>query len=225
MNKRMNRCIASLLLVSAGMLVFANNAFSQRGSLRLNGFASYAFDDRVDGYASSTSYFEGKIKGGFHWGIGLEYMARPNLGVDLTYYRQDTDAPMDYYNPLHKTRDFDLAANYILLGSTSYWRVNEIVEPYLGAQAGLGILSVSNKENGNDESATKFAWGVKGGSNFWVTDKMALKLNLGLISVAQAVGGGLYFGTGGVGTGISTYSSMLQFTIGSGLAFRLGAHK
>jgi hypothetical protein len=38
----------------------------------------------------------------------------------------------------------------------------------------------------------------------------------------QGAGGGLYFGTGGAGAGVSTYSSMLQFGLGGGLTFALG---
>jgi hypothetical protein len=32
----------------------------------------------------------------------------------------------------------------------------------------------------------------------------------------------LYFGTGGAGAGLSSYSSMLQFGLGGGLVFKLG---
>ena len=36
------------------------------------------------------------------------------------------------------------------------------------------------------------------------------------------MGGGLYFGTGGAGAGVSTYSSYYQFNLGGGLVFKLG---
>ncbi len=34
--------------------------------------------------------------------------------------------------------------------------------------------------------------------------------------------GGFYFGTGGVGAGVSSYSTMYQFGVGGGLVFKLG---
>jgi hypothetical protein len=40
------------------------------------------------------------------------------------------------------------------------------------------------------------------------------------MSAVQSAGGGLYFGTGGGGAGVSTYSSMYQFGLGGGLAFQ-----
>ena len=42
------------------------------------------------------------------------------------------------------------------------------------------------------------------------------------MSAVQGAGGGLYFGTGGGGVGVSTYSSMYQFGLGGGLTFALG---
>jgi hypothetical protein len=50
---------------------------------------------------------------------------------------------------------------------------------------------------------------------------VGIKLQTGLISLAQAAGGGIYFGSGGVSPGLSTYSSILQFSLGGGLVFRL----
>ena len=63
-------------------------------NLRLNGYTTYVFDDKVDSYYSSTSYYEGKIKGGFLWGGGLEYMASQTTGIERKYLRLDTKAPL-----------------------------------------------------------------------------------------------------------------------------------
>ena len=76
-----------------------------------------------------------------------------------------------------------------------------------------------------DNSATKFAWGLRLGANIWASEKMAIKLQGQLMSAVQGAGGGLYFGTGGAGVGVSTYSSMLQFGLGGGITFALGGSK
>ena len=68
-----------------------------QGGININLYGSYVFDDKFDTYYSSSSYFEGKIKGGFQWGIGVEYMVHPEYGIELLYYRQDTNAPTRYY--------------------------------------------------------------------------------------------------------------------------------
>ena len=57
--------------------------------------------------------------------------------------------------------------------------------------------------------------------NFWASEKIGIKLQAQLLSVAQATGGGLYFG-GGAGVAVSSYSTIYQFGLGGGLVFRFG---
>jgi hypothetical protein len=190
--------------------------------LRVNGYAFYAFDDRVDSYYSKTEYFNGKLKGGFQWGGGLEYMIIPTQSIELSYLRLDSEAPIEYFDNGVKNTIFDVASNYILIGSNRYLRVNPKIEPYAGLQLGMGIFNVDNPDKGNSANATKFALGAKLGLNIWATDKVGIKMQAGVMSAVQGAGGGLYFGTGGVGAGVNTYSSFYQFYIGGGLTFKMG---
>jgi len=192
--------------------------------LRLNLYTFYAFDDNVDSYYSNTDYYNGTIKGGFQYGGGLEYMMVPQQGVELSYLRLDSNAPMEYYDFSSnrvKNTDFDVATNYILLGSNRYFGMNPKIEPYGGLQAGMAIFNVENPDNGKSGNSTKFAWGAKLGLNFWASDKVGIKMQTGLVSAVQSAGGGLYFGTGGAGAGVSTYSTFYQFYIGGGLTFNM----
>jgi hypothetical protein len=66
---------------------------------------------------------------------------------------------------------------------------------------------------------SKFAWGLKAGAIVWATPKFGVKLQAQLLSVAQSVGGGVFFGTGGASAGVSTYSSIYQFSLGGGLVY------
>jgi hypothetical protein len=50
------------------LFAFISLCNAQR-EVRLNGYATYAFDDKFDTYYSSTQYIEGKIKGGLLWGV------------------------------------------------------------------------------------------------------------------------------------------------------------
>lgn len=192
--------------------------------LRVNGYTFYAFDDKVDSYYSSTEFFEGKIKGGFQWGGGLEYMMAPVQSIELSYLRLDSNAPMTYYDKSSngvKFTDFTVATNYIMLGSNRYFKGLGKVEPYAGLQAGVGIINIENPDNRRSDNATKFAWGLKAGVNVWANEKVGIKIQTGLNSAVQAAGGGFYFGTGGGGAGISAYSSFYQFYIGGGLTFSM----
>ncbi|WP_057935756.1 outer membrane beta-barrel protein [Algoriphagus resistens] len=212
-------------LITLFFLAFVASA-SMAQELRINTYAGYVFKDKVDSYYSSSSYFEGQIQDGLRWGAGIEYHI-PNRGaVEIQYLRQDTNAPTVYqdggiFGGQIQNTDFDMAINWLMLNGTRYFPVNEIVEPFAGAGFGMGIFNVTNPDTGSERSGTKFAWNIRGGSNFWVADNVAIRVQASLFSATQAVGGGLYFGTGGAGGGLSSYSSMYQFGLEGGLVFRL----
>ena len=217
-----------ILILIAGSQVFAQKVVvvsSNDGpQVRLNGYALYAFDDNhVSSYYSTTSYFDGKIRGGFQYGGGIEVMPFSAAGIEFTYLRLDSKAPMDYYNVGTQYTNFDLAQNWLFLSFNKYVPIqgNKKVEPFAGLQLGIDILDVTNPDNNNSASATKFAWGIKAGTHIWVSEKVALKLQLGLMSAVQAIGGGIYFGTGGAGAGVSGFSTYYQFNLGGGLVFRI----
>jgi hypothetical protein len=210
-------------LLTIALLLTGGYLFAQSGaSIRLNGYATYAFDDNgVDSYYSDTDYFDGKIKGGFQYGGGLEVLPSPAIGIEITYLRLDSKAPMEYYNDGIQYTDFNLAQNFLFLGFNKYLPVNPRLEPFVGVQLGMDILDIENPDNGNTGSNTKFAWGIKAGTHVWVNERVGLKIQLGLLSAVQAMGGSIYFGTGGAGAGVSGFSSYYQFNLGGGLVFKL----
>jgi hypothetical protein len=195
---------------------------SQGVSLRLNAYATYAFDDNsVDSYYSNTSYFQGAVKGGFEYGGGLEVMLHKAYGLEFTYLRLDSKAPMEYYNNGVVYTNFDLASNYIMVGGNRYLQMNPKIEPYGGMMLGAAVFNVTDPDIGESSSATKFAWGIKAGLNIWASEKVGIKLQASLLSASQAVGGSVYFGTGGAGAGVSGYSTFYQFILGGGLVIKL----
>lgn len=207
-------------------LVICYNLTSQAQELRLNTYAGYVFQDKVDSYYSSSSYFEGTIEESLRWGLGIEYRIDANKAFELQYLRQDTNAPITYQDGGYlggalQNTNFDAAMNWIMLNGTNYIQVNETVEPFIGGGIGMGIYNVENPDNGNSDGGTKFAWAIRGGSNFWVSENVAIRIQANLMSAVQSVGGGVYFGTGGTGAGLSTYSTMYQFGFDGGLVIRI----
>lgn len=192
-------------------------------NVRFNAYAAYVFDDNVDSYYDPYNYYRGRINGGFQWGGGLEFMVDQTKGIELKYLRRDAVAPMEYYKDgAVRYKDFDLAMNYILIGGSNYFKTGGKVEPYAGAAIGMNIISAKNVDVSTDNTTTKFAWGVKLGTNIWATEKVGLKLQADLLSVVQSAGGSFYFGTGGSGAGLSAYSTVYQWVLGGGLTFKLG---
>jgi hypothetical protein len=194
------------------------------GQTRINLYGSYTFEDSFDSYYDQGNYYEGQLQGGFQYGIGIEREIRKGTYLELSYLRLDTNAPTRYYGGfIPNQADFDVALNYILLGvNHTLTKPGSKVEGFGGFMAGVGIVNVDNPNSNYSESATKFAWGIKGGATIWATKKVGVKLQAQLLSITQSVGGGLFFGTGGVSAGLSSYSSVYQFSLGGGLVFELG---
>lgn len=191
---------------------------------RINLYGTYVFDDEVSAYDTYNYGFGGKIKGGFQYGVGLEFLPRKDMGVELLWIGQTTTADINYYSssliggiPLV----VDLNLNFAMVGFNRYMRnPDSKVETYGGIM--LGCLFESAKYQDYSQSAERFSWGMRLGANIWASEKVALKLQAQIISAVQAVGGSIYFGTGGSGAGVSSYSSMLQFGLGGGLTFAFG---
>jgi len=208
-------------LVLAGLSV---SAFGQ-GKIKLNAYGAYVFDDKFDTYYTSNQYIAGKIKGGFQWGAGLEFALHDDYGVELVYYRQDTEAPITYdYGTGLGERTVDLGINYIMAGGMRYLDTgNEKLQPYGGLLAGAAIFDNKEPQGDEDDEYVKFTWGARLGVNIWATEKVALKLQVQLLSAVQGAGGGLSLGTGGAGIGVSTYSTIYQVGLGGGLCIKIGA--
>lgn len=207
----------SSLLIACLFFVVANAQ-----QTRLNLYGAYVFDDKIDSYwDNNAGYYKGRINGGFQWGAGIEYQVNPFYGIELKYLRQDAKAPMaflvDAGGP--KAADFDLGLNYILIGGKRYLPKGKL-EPFGGMALGAAILSIKNPSTNYQLTRTKFAWNLNAGLNLWAAENVGIKFQAQLLSAVQSIGGGMFVGTGGVGGGINSYSSMLQFSLGGGLVFR-----
>ncbi|TFV97739.1 porin family protein [Algoriphagus kandeliae] len=214
----MKKLIALVILLSVSRI-----ALSQE--IRLNTYGGYIFKNTVNSYYTSSSFYEGTIQDGFRWGAGIEYYIQDKGGIEIQYLRQNTNVPTRYADGIFggniQFTDFDLGVNYVMINGTRYFSVSEKVEPFAGAGIGLGIFSVKNPDNGNNNTATKLSWNIRGGANLWLAENVALRVQASLFSAVEAIGGGLYFGTGGSGAGLSTYSTMYQFGLEGGLVFRI----
>ncbi|WP_435133501.1 hypothetical protein [Formosa sp. A9] len=207
-------------------LITLIGSFSWAQNFNINLYGSYAFADSFDSYYDYNNYYDGKIEDGFQWGAGLEYMTNHNTGIELMYLRHDTNAPTYYLDQgffvNERFTNFDLGINYILLGGNRYFRASgSPLEGFGGLSAGMVIANIDNPDNGNSETTTKFAWGAKLGGIYWLSDKLGIKAQAQLLSAVQAMGGGFYFSGYGPSAGLSSYSTIYQFSLGGGLVFKM----
>lgn len=208
-------------VLSVILIAFIMPAFAQK--TRLNVYTNYIFDDQVDSYYDANNYYNGKVQAGFQWGGGIEFMVRPEYGIEISYLREDTKSSLKTAQSPGKYKDYDLAVNYIFLSGTRYFRKPAgRVEGFGGLGAGVGIFNAKDPSDGRSQNLTKFSWQLRGGAIIWATEKVGVRLQAQLQSAVQAFGGGLYVGTGGVGAGVNSYSSIMQFGLGGGLVFNFG---
>lgn len=215
----MKKIIIIILLTGISQLVFSQE-------IRINTYGGYVFKDKVDSYYSSSSYYEGQIQDGARWGGGIEYVIPERGAFEIQYLRQNTNAPTVYMDGILsggqlQRSNFDLRLNWLMLNSTRYFPISEQLEPFAGFGVGMGIFSLTNPDTNNERSATKFAYSFRGGINLWIVNNLAFRAQASLFSAVQSMGGSLYFGTGGTGAGLSSYSSMFQFGFDGGLVFRI----
>jgi len=182
--------------------------------ISLNVLGGYVFGDNV-----STDKFYGNVNGGFQWQAGLEFGLKKMYGLELYYVRQDTHIDVENYGVTPK-QTFNAGINYILLGGKRYSYVkSEALTVWYGVSLGAAF---GNNEDG-DGSYSKFAWGLRLGLKAKPNpaSKIGFLFQAQLLSAVQAAGGGIYFGTGGVGTGVSTYSTIYQFGLSGGISIAL----
>lgn len=196
---------------------------SQAQTVKLNLYSDYYFDDGIEAITSGNNYFNGTIKGAYQWGAGVEYIFRPTYGVELLYMGSNTDVEVNSNTIIDTNRTFGLGESFIMLSGNKYYPIpKSIVSMYGGLMVGIAILNNKDPLPGGESSLTNFAWGARFGAEFKFSKAVGLKLHGQLLSAVQSTGGGFYLGTGGVGAGLNTESSMYQFGLGGGLVIYLG---
>ena len=217
-----------IILFLAGTYAFGQRAQPSSTAttgpqVRLNGYTIYALaDNHVESGYYSNTYWEGSVSDGFQYGGGIEILPIPTTGIEISYMRLDSKLDLYYYDgALGSDKLFNLAHNYIFIGGNQYIKVNPKIEPYAGMQLGMAVYTAENPTTSSSGTETKFAWGIKAGLNIWLSEKVGIKMQTQLLSAVQAIGGGIYFGTGGAGAAVSGFSTYYQFNVGGGLVFRL----
>lgn len=207
-----------------GILIIAISLFSnliQSQELRINSYAAYTFDDRINIYD-----LRGNLNGGLFYGAGLEYIIpanfitnrigftniNTNLGIELKYQR--ISSMFDVYNT-GSTVSTPYSSNYIMAGFNHYIPL-KVLEPYYGLDLGVSVLDIQSTD-----PFVKFAWGIKLGTNIALTPTVSLRFQADLKSIVESIDPQLNIGWGGVNPSISTYSTIYQFSLGGGLVFKI----
>ncbi len=203
--------------LALALIALCTTAVSAQRTIRLNAFGGWTFQDKFDisgAYNGYTYSNNAGIRDGAHYGGGLEFEIRPYQCLEIFYQNQTAEG---FLSTGFDTYTTTVSVNYAMIGGLGYAPFSDKVHGYGGFNIGAAWF---NSDYGN---ATKFAWGGKLGLKINASEKVGIKLGAQLLSPVQGAGGGVYFGTGGVGAGVSTYSTMYQFGVTGGLCFTLGS--
>ncbi|MFV0377431.1 MAG: hypothetical protein ACK5JD_09035 [Mangrovibacterium sp.] len=157
-----------------------------------------------------------KIGDGFTYGGMLSYVANPRLSIDLTFSRTDCDSWALWKDSEYRGR---MSSNYLLIGTSKYFPLNQEARFFTGAGIGMGIFAGKDDDMG---SATKFAWGVKAGFKYDLSPNAGFILQANLDSPVGDVYGDLWLSSSGPSVGISSSSPFLQFGFTGGFVIRFG---
>jgi hypothetical protein len=211
-------------MFSALLMTIAFVTFGQKGA-RINFYSAYVFDDGFDVFNDANTYYNGTVKGGCQWGLGLEYLFNPQSSAEILYLHRGTTVPTTFKfgtATQAKTENFDLKHDYIMLsGDGHFAKHGSKVEGYAGLMAGVLISNLEAPSLGKSSNNTNFAWGGRLGSNIWFTPKLGLKLQAQILSASRATGGDYYWSWYGP-IYLTEYSTVWQFSLGGGLTFKLG---
>ena len=199
------------------MLLLSASAFAQ-SSVELIPSVGYTFASHNDFY---NTY--GRIADGPSYGGSIKFNATRSFGIEVLYSHMNTTTGLYNYGadqtPIYGLSDFQL--DYIMAGPVESFSIpGSTVHPFIGAMLGAAILTPG--ANSGYNSDTRFAVGFQLGTNIYLNPRVGIQLKAQVLSPVDAAGGDLFFSNYGSGGGISTYSSIYQFSLGGGLIIGLG---
>jgi hypothetical protein len=208
----MNKHSLKLLTATLGFLLSGlGSATSQAQSLEVTPFSGYTLRSTFDIYGGQARVYGNHTYGGI-----LTYNLNPQYGIEFTYSRQPTEG--DARSIYNQDIGVPISVVSFLVGGLRQLPVSENVIPYGGVH--LGVTGYTPQVTGYDDGWL-FAVGAKVGSKFMFNETVGLRLQAAMNMPVQGFGSSFYFGTGGAGVGVGTYSSIFQFTFTGGLILRM----
>jgi len=191
--------------------------FAQGRPMQLYAIAGYQFGGRMD-------FYEGSFKIDDHgsWGLGLDIETQPGMMAGFSYSRMNTTGHFHSYYPItYPEQDIDLTVDYFQL-NVRRGGGKENIEGY-------GLFSMGgtwfNVLDENIEDGWMFSVALGAGLDYFITDRVGIKLQGRLLMPMYFAGMGMFvgIGTGGVSTGVSAnaWAPIVQGDFSGGLVFKI----
>jgi hypothetical protein len=200
-----------ITLFAALLLALALNSKAQ--SIEFTPLAGYTFGDKVN-FSGGTAH----ISDGFTYGGAFTFLADRYNALEISYTRQDPTVTANYgLNSITNVNE-PVGMNYILIGGQRIMPTSDQVNFFGGLNMGLGIMG---SKNNTFNTITKFDFGFDLGLKYFFNEKVGLRLQANINFPVTAMGGTMWWGTGGSGYGVTSYVPIVQFAFMGGLVFKV----
>lgn len=175
-----------LLVISALALFGLANAQIEKGTLLIEGKTGLGFNNVSTQLKKGNESIDGPKISTFNISPNVGYFVSNNLaiGLELNYLSITTKSKS--YMGYGLTDEKESKNTLTLLPNlTYYFPTASNLKPYIGTGIGVGI--VTEKDWEGKETASGFAWGVKGGAVYMLNNSIALNLglNYGQLSIEK----------------------------------------
>ncbi len=210
-----NLRIATILIVL--ILTSYSGIFGQGRPVQLYALAGYQFGGRMDFYEGSL-----KINDHGNWGLGLDVETQPGMMVGFSYSRMNSNGHFHSYYPItYPDKDIDLTVDYFQL-AVKRGSSRENLEGYGLFSLGATWFNVLDENIGD---GWMFSVALGAGLNYFITDRVGIKLQGRLLMPMYFAGMGMFvgIGTGGASTGVSAnaWAPIVQGDFSGGLVFKI----
>lgn len=191
---------------------FINNSLAQT-TVDISPFYGWQMNGKVKFYQGELKTDDNSL-----YGITMDIMVAPDMGLRLLYSRTETKSHFrPYLNHDYDPKDFDLANEYYQVGAIRSMTKGKI-EPF-----GVFTLGAARfHEKDLNENLWRFSITAGLGVKIFITEKIGIKLQGDFMMPMYFQGVGFYFGGGGSGLTVNSSVPMLQGNFNGGLIFRLG---
>lgn len=139
--------------------------------------------------------------------------------ITASYTRQSSSVDFVGRSFLERERLFSTTVEYITVGGCRGAYSELGFNPFGCLGVGVGILTPQNTDLRNE---VRLGANLSGGFNYFFTEKVGLRMSLGILTPFQFGSAGLFCGGGGCSVGVGASSQIVQGDISGGVVVRLG---
>lgn len=174
-------------------------------------FSNYAFPERF-----RTPELYGRIEDGYQWGLGLELEINDENAWEIVYQNMVTDA---WYISRAENFAGSLSSNYLTAGYRRKGYLQDNFTAFGAIQGGMAWFIPDRTLVSSD--VARPALGARAGFRYQPAERIALHAHAQLLSPIQWFGLGFILGTRGSSVQLTGSSTILQFSLGGSVSFRL----